>query len=629
VKRLLGQILAACALAALAGPPAFAAGGIGLTEAGGSRFPERAFVVSLPSDRSLSAGDVGVTENGQPVVDVNLVPAAAAERKAFGVVLLIDASDSMAGRPLAGALAAASAFVARRPANQQIALITFNDSATVALPFTTSQAKIAAALGVKPALAYGTHIYDAVGKGLDLLQQAGIESGSVVLLSDGADTGSRAPAAGVGAAARAAHVRLFTIGLRSAHFDPKTLQGLASGGGGVYAEAKSAAELAPLYERLGAELSREYLLTYKSLAGPQARVNVQVQVAGAGSAGSAYVTPALPAGTTPVAPYHESLLSKILTSAIFMVVIALLCTAALVTTARLLLLPAGSSDLRRRMSNFVSLTSPGRPTASRRTVISGILEDADGSLGRRQFWARFEEALEIAQIKTPAIRIVVWTVVGTLVAGVALDLLFSGLLVVAALAVPLGVRTWVLYKLKSRRKRFGEQLPDSLEVLASALRAGHSLVGALSVVVETSGEPMKSEFARVVADEQLGIPLEDALAVVVRRMDNRDLEQVALVAKLQREMGGNAAEVVDRVTETVRERFELRRLVKTLTAQGRMSRWVVSLLPVGLFLLISLLNPGYFHPLWRHAAGRAMVVAAVLLVLGGSWVIKRIVEIKV
>jgi tight adherence protein B len=627
VRRALRLLLAVSALGAMAAPAAFAAGGVRLTEARGAPFPGRSFVVSLPGDRSLSAGDVTVTENGKAVADVRLVPAAAAERKAFGVVLVIDTSDSMAGRPLAGALAAAKAFVARRPPNQQIALVTFNANATVALPFTTSAARIAAALSVKPALAYGTHIYDAVGEALDLIQQAGIESGSIVLLSDGSDTGSRAPVAAVLTGATGAHVRLFTIGLHSAHFDPKTLGELASGGGGQYAEAKSTAELAPLYDRLGAELSREYLLTYKSLAGPEARQTVNVQIAGSGSASSAYVTPALKAAVA-AAPYHESLVTRIVTSVLFMVLIALLCTGALATTLLLLLQPGGS-DLRRRMSEFVSLTAPGRPQVSRRTVISGVLDDAEGSLGRRQFWARFEESLEIAQIKMPAMQIVAWTVAGTLLLAVALDVLFGPIFVLFALITPLAVRSWVRWKLAQRRKRFAEQLPDSLDVLASALRAGHSLVGALSVVVESSPEPMKTEFARVVADEQLGIPLEDALEVVVRRMENRDLEQVALVAKLQREMGGNAAEVVDRVTETVRERFELRRLVKTLTAQGRMSRWVVSFLPVGLFLLISLLNPHYFHPLWKHGAGRALVVIAVLLVLGGSWAIKRIVEIKV
>jgi tight adherence protein B len=149
------------------------------------------------------------------------------------------------------------------------------------------------------------------------------------------------------------------------------------------------------------------------------------------------------------------------------------------------------------------------------------------------------------------------------------------------------------------------------------------------VVVESSAEPMKSEMQRVVAAEQLGVPLTQAIGVVAERMASRDLEQVALVAELQRESGGNAAEVVDRVAETIRERFELRRLVQTLTVQGRMSRWIVSALPIALLILINLLNPHYMHPLLSHTVGKVMLVFAALLIVAGSLVIKKIVDIKI
>jgi tight adherence protein B len=196
------------------------------------------------------------------------------------------------------------------------------------------------------------------------------------------------------------------------------------------------------------------------------------------------------------------------------------------------------------------------------------------------------------------------------------------------LAVPFGVRTWITRKVAKKRALFAEQLPDNLQVLASALRAGHSLVGALSVVVDDAAEPSRTEFKRVVADEQLGVPLEKALDVVVGRMANNDLEQVGLVAALQRQTGGNMAEVLDRVTETIRERAELRRMVQTLTAQGRMSRWVVSLIPVVLLLAISALNPRYVEPLFTETVGRVLLVFAAVMVVGGSFVIKKIVDIK-
>ena len=112
-----------------------------------------------------------------------------------------------------------------------------------------------------------------------------------------------------------------------------------------------------------------------------------------------------------------------------------------------------------------------------------------------------------------------------------------------ALAIPYLSREWVVRTLTRRRNRFAEQLPDALQVIASALRSGHSFAGALAVVVESSSEPMKSEMQRVVADEQLGMPIQNSLGVVAERMASRDVEQLALVAQLQREAGGDAAEV--------------------------------------------------------------------------------------
>ena len=159
------------------------------------------------------------------------------------------------------------------------------------------------------------------------------------------------------------------------------------------------------------------------------------------------------------------------------------------------------------------------------------------------------------------------------------------------LAIPFGVYALLNRKLVALRRKFADQLPDNLEVLASALRAGHSLAGALSVVVSDAAEPSHREFRRVVSNDQLGIPLEEALEETVRRMANRDLEQVVLIASLQRRAGGDAAEVLDRVTETVRGRQEVRRLVRTLTAQGRLARWIVTILPLALFALLSSSTP--------------------------------------
>ena len=161
------------------------------------------------------------------------------------------------------------------------------------------------------------------------------------------------------------------------------------------------------------------------------------------------------------------------------------------------------------------------------------------------------------------------------------------------------------------------------------LEAGIALVGALSVVSETADEPTKSEFARVVSDEQLGVPLDDALTTCVQRMSNRDLDQVAVVALLQRDAGGNAAEVIDQVAENVRTRQELRRLARTLTAQGRMARWILTALPIGVFVMLLLINKEYLSPLWDTTYGILALILSAIMVTIGSFIIKRIVDIKV
>jgi tight adherence protein B len=231
----------------------------------------------------------------------------------------------------------------------------------------------------------------------------------------------------------------------------------------------------------------------------------------------------------------------------------------------------------------------------------------------------------------PPEQIVFLSGIGSLLALLFIKFIFGSLFVgmIVAVVIPFGVRSLLKRKLAKQRKLFAEQLPDNLQVLASALRAGHSFIGALSVVVNDAPEPARSEFQRVVADEQLGVPIDQALHVVVQRMDSRELEQVALVGALQRETGGNTAEVLDRVTDTIRERFELRRTVSTLTAQGRMSRWVLTFLPLGLLLIISLVNPGYMHVMYTSTIGRVLLLMAAISITFGSLVIKRIVNIKV
>jgi tight adherence protein B len=636
--RLLALALVAGIAAATASGASPATRPFSVTEAQAG-FPDRAYVLSLPSRLQLSGKQVRVFENGQPVSGLSVV----AEDQGtpltrFGVVLLIDASQSMEGAPELSAFKAARAFAAQRQPHEQLAVMTYNVKPELVLPFTTDQAKIDAALSSQPPFQFGTHIYDAVLEALDQLKAAKITAGSIVVLSDGqehrghGDTGSHATEKAAAAAARAAHVRVFSVGLRSQFFRPKALRALSRHTGSEYTTAESLAQLSQIYKALGAKLAREYLVTYRSEANPGTRITVSFRVQGfPGIVTSGYVTPSPPGhhGKKP-GPYHESFLHKLFTSPLMMIFIALI-SASLVALAVVAVASSWrGGTLRKRMAEFVSMPAPERERPSG-VLAAGVEGGTEKILEGTRWWGRFTAMLELAGIATRPERIIVFTLIGTFLLIWILSVVLSSFLVaiVIGLLLPFAVRAFLKRKVDRKRKAFAEQLPDNLQVLASALRAGHSFIGALSVVVDDAPDPSRTEFRRVIADEQLGVPLEDALHVVVERMESRELEQVALVAAVQRQSGGNTAEVLDRVTDTIRERFELRRTVQTLTAQGRLSRWIVSFLPLFLLVVITIINPTYMHVLYSSTSGRIALAFAALMVVAGSLVIKRIINIKV
>jgi tight adherence protein B len=567
-----------------------------------------------------------VRENGEPVTGLTVVPAGALGAR-LGVVLLLDTSESMTGKPIADAVRAARSFAAVRNENEPLAILAFDSHTRTLRSLTINRREIDNALGRVPNLGHGTHIYDGLNMAVSTLIRARVSAGAIVLLSDGADTGSKTAVADVVARARAAHIRVYTVGLRSKTYVADPLQALARDLDGAYTEAAASSELSSIFHELGTRISNDYLITYPSTQGPKRKVSVTLDIAGSGRTVERYTTPPLP--TYGSGEFHRSAAVRFWGSTLTMLLVSLIAAGLVALSASILLTQPRSRTLRRRMGEFVSVASADEATQDGPNLPGRVFTGAERGLSHARWWDRFNSDLEIAEVRMPAVQIVLWTFVGTIVATWLLGALLSGIFAVLGLAVPLVVRSILKRKLRKTRAAFADQLPDSLQVLASALRAGHSLIGALAVVVEESAEPSKREFGRIVTDEQLGVPLEEALDRVAQRMASRDLDQVSVVAELQRRTGSNSAEVLDRVTETVRERFALRRLVSGLTAQGRMSRWVLTCLPLGLMLVIALLNPGYLHPLLHTGFGKFLLVLGAIMVTCGSLIIKRIVEIEV
>jgi tight adherence protein B len=617
-------LLCAAGFLALSAAPAYAAGGAELTEAGGKPFPSKTFVLTLPERRALSADDVKVSENGQDVQALQVVPGDAAGAKTFAAMLVIDTSQSMQGAPVAAAMQAAREFAQRRPAQQRLGVVFFNRDATVALRPTTDAAKIQEVLAAPPPLSKGTQIYDAAAVALRELASAGVSAGSVVVLSDGADVGSDLQPSAVADAARRSHTRVFTIGLRSRSFDGSTLRQLAAASGGRYSEA-SERELGPLFAALGSQFGNEYLVTYTSLSPLGQKVAVSATVKGlAAPAAADYTTPAFQASA------GSRRAGSGFAGSNTALAIAAVLAAALLGLGVFFAIRPGRRTLQTRIADFTA-TDVDDARAFEQAQFQAAADSGSGAgrLESSSWWIAFTEDIDVARFSISAERIAVLTLSGTAAAVVAAAVAGNAFLAVLLVAVPWIVRAVVRSRAGRQRLAFEQQLADNLRVIASAMRAGQSFVGALAVAVDDAAEPARRELHRTVTDERLGVPLDEAIGRTAQRMRSEELEYVGLVATLQRDTGGNTAEVIDRVTETIRERAELKGLVRTLTAQGRLGGAIVSALPVILVFFFAATQPGYFNPMLDTGVGRFLIVLGVLMLGAGWFAIRKIVDIKV
>jgi len=199
----------------------------------------------------------------------------------------------------------------------------------------------------------------------------------------------------------------------------------------------------------------------------------------------------------------------------------------------------------------------------------------------------------------------------------------------AALVFCMGPLLWLMFRRGRRLKKFSTQLPEALALIARALRSGHSLASGIKVVCDEMQEPMSKEMNITYEEQNLGIPLDQALKGMYKRVPNLDLKFFATAVAIQRQSGGDLAEILDKISKVTRERQELLGHVQALTGEGRISGIVLMALPIAIFLCVWKMNPDYVMILFTDELGRKMVAVAIALQIVGAWSIKKIVQIKI
>ena len=190
-------------------------------------------------------------------------------------------------------------------------------------------------------------------------------------------------------------------------------------------------------------------------------------------------------------------------------------------------------------------------------------------------------------------------------------------------------RIWVGRRIGGRLNAFNKQLPDTITLLSNSLRAGSSFLQSIELVSRETPPPMGSEMGRVVREVNLGLGMEEALANMVRRIKSDDLDLMVTAIGVQQQVGGNLAEILDTIAFTIRERVRIKGEIRTLTAQGRYSGYLVAFLPIGIMITLNFINPDFMQPLFTELIGQALLVLGAIMMAIGFFAIRKITDIKV
>lgn len=616
-------VLAGAALIALSLPIA-AGAGVRLNGVDFGTYPTvRATVVTSAPSGSAPA----LLENGQPVVGLQALNLG----RSKNVVLALDTSRSMAGKPLAEAASAATAFVSAKPASDRIALVTFGQHAAQQGAFSSSTIDADNALRTLAVGANsGTALWDAVDLSARLLasQQGGRV---VVLLTDGNDVGSQASESAALASLHRAGAIVYPIAFGS-KADTSGLKRLASETGGSFHLAASSATLSAIYSSIARELKRTWRVRYLTTARPGDRLKLKATVSKLGSGGADVTVPGAGEGSAAAAP------SPLLPSPVYGKVGDLLFT----LLAALLVLGAGlfvastikGSWLKRRLAPHVEPTR-GR-TAKRRTgrerleMLNGLFKATENAFGHRRQWRNLQLMLERADLPLRTVEFA-WLLIGcSFVLAVLATLAGSGTLTIMAMFllgafVPYFV---VWFKAQRRMRKFEDQLPDLLITMAASLKAGHSFKQGIQSVVDEGQEPAAKELRRVLTDTQLGRPMEEALQETADRIGSKNFSFVITAVNIQRQVGGSLAGLFDMVADTVRDRQQFARKIRSLTAMGRASAYVLIGLPFFVAMAITVLNPSYMDPLYNSHKGHVLIMLGLTMMAFGSLILRKIVSFK-
>ncbi len=614
----------------------------------GSRYPDGGQTLLVIEFRNfVTAPDptaVQITVNGEEVSDLEVATLSESEVP-VGVVLVIDASGSMEGAPLDAAKAAAIDFVNQAGPSDQLALVVFGDTVSVLTGFTSNKTDLIDRIsGIQAA--GETAFNDAVIQGVGLFGAISAQEllPNMIVLSDGADTASTATVDEAIAAVTDSDVRVFGVALESPDFNPESVQAVATAGTGLFLSTPDPAQLSGLYGEIGREISNTLVARFVSPVSTPGEAEFAVTYQGFSASqtfavsGFATTTTAGPTTTTTLAPVTTRVVES--GAVLDMATLVLVGAAGMGLTIFLFLVilfgREDTDDPGRFAKRLQAYGRRGRPQEERRSILERIpilnrfSQAAEEEVRRRGLLSGVNSALEQANIPmTPGEAIL--AMIGLAAVGAIFLGIFNGFTfgIIAFGVLVILFAFLINFSGNREQKRFENQLPDTLTLMSTSLRAGYSLLQATEAVAAEAPNPTAREFGRAIAEARLGRTVGDALRGIVDRTQSKDFEWAVMAIEIQREVGGNLSEVLTTVADTMRARNRLKGEIRALTAEGRISAVVLGILPFGMAAFLWTTNREYLQPLVDTSFGRISVGVGILLMLGGIFWLKKIVDIEI
>lgn len=634
MRRLIAALsVAALSLGAVAAP-ASAADRLVIRKLDFSHFP-KVTISAQVSGATPDPNSFALRENGKIVNSIEVVPLGKTDTP-VGIALVIDISGSMRqGSKLVAAKEAAKQFVSQKLENDQIAIVAFNQTAQVVSGFTADQALLNHAIDGLNATGE-TALFDGVRSAATLFGDRPDLQANIVVLSDGADTASQNNVDAAEASVLTAKASLFAVGLLGGEFDAASLRRLSSASGGTYTETTDPESLKSVYQTVQRDIQNQFEISYTSSASGSVKISLAtggvLAFAGPVNAGSVAEGVSASPQVVDSSPFAGALGNS--ASLVGIAVVAFLAVA-LVVVGVVALTRTGIPGLATRLqpygpeggTAFETQAGSEIDLAQTRLVQRAVAATARLAKGGNVL-ETLEKKLDQADLPVRPAEALFFYVVG-LFALVLATLLLSGLFFAILALIVFGLSPFAVLNVLGRRRqrRFASQLPDVLRLLASSLRAGFSLLQAADATADQMDGPMAKELHRVLVEARLGRPLEQAMEDSAKRVQVPDYDWVVMAIGIQREVGGNLAELLSTVADTMVARERLRQEVKTLTAEGRLSAMVLAALPVLIGAAVYVLNPSYLDPILHRTGGQIMILGAIAAGIAGFVWMRKIIDI--